>query len=423
MYAETRCIRNLQLAADDLWRIIEEVLTILPDPVGIERCRIADGRSTHLCKCSQGDIEVVVRVNAPGETPGVQQLRHTDRTIEAPEVRICEDDIAGIEAYGVIELTPVGGNHVRRYLELRRILKLAHDLTAGITGLRSTRILHIGDDIVHILAELDGLLQAPCTIRVDVDTRIREALLQCTECIHLLGALQYAALQLEVLEAVLFGQRLCLFDDSLRCQDLLTTQTEPRIRAVALIKILHLTCRNLLLIRYIEEVAEHLDFLPLLSLTEKVTHRNTEELPHQVKHRALQCPLTLYDELQLRDIQCLDALAIILCRRVRQLMDLLKNLAILRDRLSLYKRLHRIETVTGIVTTMDLTDALMSRTVLENHQISRKCRCVTARQRHQHTVITSHRNDLHLLNNRCICHFCTSFLLWCICAEKLTYPV
>ena len=74
MYAETRCIRNLQLAADDLWRIIEEVLTILPDPVGIERCRIADRSGTHLCKCSQGDIEVVVRVNAPGETPGVQQL-------------------------------------------------------------------------------------------------------------------------------------------------------------------------------------------------------------------------------------------------------------------------------------------------------------------------------------------------------------
>ena len=334
-------------------------------------------------------------------------------------MRICEDDIAGIEAYGVIELTPVGGNHVRRYLELRRILKLAHDLSAGITGLRSTWVLHIGDDIVHILAKLDGLLQAPCTIRVDVDTRIREAILQCTQCIHLLGALQYAALQLEVLKAVLFGQRFCLFDDSLRCQNLLTAQTEPRIRAVALIEVLHLACRYLLLIRYVEEIAEHLDFLPLLSLTEEVTHRYTEELAHQVEHRTLQCPLTLYDELQLRDIQCLDALAIILCRRVRQLVNLLKDLTILRDRLSLYKRLHRIETVTGIVATMNLTDALMSRTVLENHQISRKCRCMTARQGHQHTVVAGHRDDLHLLNNRCICHFHTSFLLWCICAEKI----
>ena len=333
-------------------------------------------------------------------------------------MRICEDDIAGIEAYGVIELTPVGGNHVRRYLELRCILKLTHDLTAGITGLRSTRILHIGDNIVHILAKLDGLLQAPCTIRIDVDTRIREALLQCTECIHLLGALQYAALQLEVLEAVLFGQRLCLFDDSLRCQDLLTTQTEPRIRAVALIEILHLACRHLLLIRYIEEVAEHLDFLPLLALTEEVTHRNTEELAHQIKHRTLQCPLTLYNELQLRDIQCLDTLSIVLCRRVRQLVNLLEDLAILRNRLSFHERLHRIETVTGVVATVNLTDALMSRTVLENHQISRKCRCVTARQRHQHTVIAGHRNDLHLLNNRCICHFHTSFFIWCICAKK-----
>ena len=104
-------------------------------------------------------------------------------------MRICEDDIAGIKAYGVIELTPVGCDHVRRHLELRRILKLTHDLTAGITGLRSAWILHIGDDIVHILAKLDGLLQAPCTIRVNVDTCIREPPLQCTQCIHFLGAL------------------------------------------------------------------------------------------------------------------------------------------------------------------------------------------------------------------------------------------
>ena len=74
MYAESRCIRNLQLAADDLWRIIEEILTVLPDPVGIERCRIADRSGTHLCKGCQCDVEVVVRVYAPGKTPGVEKL-------------------------------------------------------------------------------------------------------------------------------------------------------------------------------------------------------------------------------------------------------------------------------------------------------------------------------------------------------------
>ena len=74
MYAETRCIRNLQLTADDLWRIVEEILTILPDPVGIERSRIADRSGTHLGKCCQCDVEVVVGVHAPGKAPGVQKL-------------------------------------------------------------------------------------------------------------------------------------------------------------------------------------------------------------------------------------------------------------------------------------------------------------------------------------------------------------
>ena len=322
----------------------------------------------------------------------------------------------------MIELTPVGCDHVRRHLELRRILKLTHDLTAGITGLWSAWILHVGDDPMHILAELDGLLQAPCAVRVNVDTCIREPLLQCTHRIHLLGALQYTALQLEVAETVLFGQRLRLFDHSLRCQNFLTAQTEPWIRAVALIEILHLACRHFLLIGHIEEIAEHLDFLSLLSLTEKITHRYAQELAHQIEHRTLQCPLTLYDELQLRDIQCLDTLAIVLCGRVRQLMDLLEDLTILRDRLSLYEWLYCVKTLTGVISTMNLTDALMSRTILENHQISCKCRCMTARQSHQHTVVAGHRDDLHLLNNRCICHFHTSFLLWCISVGKMNLP-
>ena len=409
VYTETRCVRNLQLAADDLWRIIEEILTVLPDPVGIQRCRIADRCGTHLCKGCQCDVEVVVRVYAPGKAPGVEKLRHTDRTIEAPEMRICEDDIAGIEAYGVIKLTPVGCDHVRRHLELRRILKLAHDLTARVTSLWSTWILHIGDDPMHILAELDGLLQAPCAIRIDVDTCIRKTLLQCAHRIHLLRALQYTALQLEVAETVLFGQRLRLFDHSLRCQNLLTAQTEPGIRAVALIEILHLACRYFLLIGYIEEITKHLDFFSLLALTEKITHRYAQELAHQIEHRTLQRPLTLYDELQLRDIQCLDALAIILCGRVRQLMYLLEDLTVFRDRLSLYEWLYCVKALTGVISTVNLSDALVSRTVLENHQVSGKCRCMTARQGHQHTVVAGHRDDLHLLNNRCICHFHTSF--------------
>ena len=58
-------------------------------------------------------------------------------------------------------------------------------------------------------------------------------------------------------------------NNALRCEDLLTSQSEPRIRAVALVEILHVACGNFILVRDIEEVAEHLHFISLLALAHK----------------------------------------------------------------------------------------------------------------------------------------------------------
>ena len=82
---------------------------------------------------------------------------------------------------------------------------------------------------------------------VDVDPCLREPLLDGAQAFHLLLAAEYAALELEVVEAVLFVQGFGLLHQPLRGQHLLTAETEPGVRAVALVQILHLPAGTLFL--------------------------------------------------------------------------------------------------------------------------------------------------------------------------------
>ena len=85
-------------------------------------------------------------------------------------------------------------------------LNSPHDLTAGVPGLRAAGILDVGQNVPHAFAQADGLVQAPCAVGVDVDPCLREPLLDGAQAFHLLLAAEYAALELEVVEAVLFVQ-------------------------------------------------------------------------------------------------------------------------------------------------------------------------------------------------------------------------
>ena len=69
MDAKSGRIRHLQLSADDLRRVTKEVLTVLPDPVGIQRSGVSDRRCADLRKCRQRDVKMVIGMNAPGKSP------------------------------------------------------------------------------------------------------------------------------------------------------------------------------------------------------------------------------------------------------------------------------------------------------------------------------------------------------------------
>src|SRR5690606_28352279 len=95
-------------------RIVREVLTVLPDPVGIDgghppRCSGGD-----VGEHGQGNIEVVVRMRTPGQAPVVAHLRHAYGTRHGPEVRVGQWNVHRLQGDGVAHLPPVGGDHVGR---------------------------------------------------------------------------------------------------------------------------------------------------------------------------------------------------------------------------------------------------------------------------------------------------------------------
>ena len=106
-------------------------------------------------------------------------------------MRICKYDIHSLQGSCMVELSPVGCDHIGCNRKAGSGLELAHDFSAGETCLRSARIFYISQYIFHILAQVNGFCQAPCAVRVNVDTAIWELFFQCADRIHLVSTLKY----------------------------------------------------------------------------------------------------------------------------------------------------------------------------------------------------------------------------------------
>ena len=60
----------------------------------------------------------------------------------------------------MVELPPIRGDHIGGYMELRRVFELPHDFPAAEARFRPAGILHIGNDPMHVPAQVDRFLQA-----------------------------------------------------------------------------------------------------------------------------------------------------------------------------------------------------------------------------------------------------------------------
>ena len=267
----------------DLHRVLRQTVSaLLPDPVRIDTVHTArDSRST-LCNHRKGDIEVIVGVAAPHQTEVVAQLTDTYRTLHGPEVRICQWDIDGLQLDAVTHLTPVGIDHVGSGKHTGLLTELCHHLTAGETILCAARILDVCKDLLKLRCHLERLLEGPATVRIEVDTCIRECLLDGRHCLILHFRLEHATLQLEILEAVLLRRCLRQCDDVLRIHRFFVTKSVPLAVRVGLI---HVWKGGLLTITDIEKIGKETYRCSLKAIPHEGSRRNLEELAHQVKKR------------------------------------------------------------------------------------------------------------------------------------------
>ncbi len=176
-------------------------------------------------------------MRSPGQSPLAAELRHPNRTLHGPEVRVGQRYINCVQFCGKPQLPPICRDHVCGRWQARRTTEFRHNLPAGVTVLCATGVFCIGKDATLAGAEPHCFFERPGSIGVERDSRLRKAFRERGNGFHLLRASEHSTFQFEVLEPISrfgsFGQlqnRLCR-------ERLFMAQSEPFVirRFVALI--------------------------------------------------------------------------------------------------------------------------------------------------------------------------------------------
>ncbi len=278
--AQAGLLRDRDLASLDEQRLLGEALAFLPDPVGVHRGDVAGRGGADVREHRERDVEVVVRMRSPGEAAFLTDLRDLHRALHGPEVRIGERDVDRLQLQRVVELTPVGGDHVRGGAEAGGLLELGHDLATGETGFGAAGVFGVGEHALEVLADFDGFLQEPGSVGVEGDAGLREAGRERADGFDLAGGAEHAALQLEVLEAEALLRGLGLADDGFRGEGFLVAEAMPGVRRAGFVAVAE---GRLATVADEEQVSEHLDLGALLAFAEERRDGLALELTEEVE--------------------------------------------------------------------------------------------------------------------------------------------
>src|SRR5271170_6461815 len=95
--SESGTIWHSEFSVHDLQWLLCKPLAVLPDPMRIDRGDLARRCRGDMCVHCQRDVEVIVRMRPPGETPVTAKLRHAHRALHSPEVRIGKGNVDRIQ--------------------------------------------------------------------------------------------------------------------------------------------------------------------------------------------------------------------------------------------------------------------------------------------------------------------------------------
>ena len=262
------------------------------------------------------------------------------------------------------DLSPVRSNHVGGCREAGSSAELGYDLTAGVYTLGTAGILTVGENAVHILHVLAGLLESPAAVRIQVDAGIRESLLQGLDDLHLLVAGQNAALQLEILEAVLVIGSLRHCHDVVGIQGLLMTETIPLAVGIRLC-VVGKVC--LVSVAHEEEIAQYVDLVSLLTVAQKLTNRHLQELSQKIEAGGLNGGKHMYTGTQ---VEGLISSHILLTLGIHVLLDLQECLLVLRHLGALYEGNDLLQRLGDLGAARNLTHTGSAGIIVKDHDVS-----------------------------------------------------
>ena len=315
-------------------------------------------------------------------------LRHANRSLHGPEVRVRQRDIHRLQGERMAHLPPVGGDHIGGGRQARRATELRHHFAAGEALLSAARILRIGQYSLQLLANLNGFFKQPGAVRIEGHAGIREALRQGADRFGLFKTGQHAALQLKVVEAIFFIRRFREADHRIRRHRLFMAQAIP---LALFIRLALIGQRRGVAVTDKEQVAQHFNFAALLSIAEQRGDVDPKVLAQQVQQRRFDSGHHVNGGAQVKGLQAAAAgvtVGELIAHRT-------EHVFILAQRFAHHQRNGILQSLANFFAPRNFTDAGMAGVIFDNHDIAGEVRSVGPAQIHQHTVMAGNRDHLH----------------------------
>ncbi len=284
------------------------------------------------------------------------------------------------------QLSPVGGDHVGGRGKARRPAEFSHHLASGEPLLCPARILGIGHDASHVAHQAYCVLQQPAPIRIERDARLREPFVQGRDGFDLLLRTQDTPLELEVVETIALVRSFGEAHDGLRRQRLLTTQPEPVVAGARITGVRQVCPAG---VSDVEQVAQHLHRIALLTFAKQGRNGYVQVLPQQVKQGGLDRRDGMDRGAQVEGLDSPPAGI-----TIGELPSYADEKPLMRtDRLADDEWAGIFERLANFLATGHLADAGAPRRVGQQQQVAGEERSVGAAQIEQHAVVASDRND------------------------------
>ena len=332
---------------------------------------------------------MVVGVAAPHQAEIIAHLAHPDGARHGPEVRVGQGDIHTAQGDAVAHLPPVGVNHVGGGGHAALLAELRHNFAAGEAAFGAAGVLTVGQNLLQLRGKGQRVLQQPAAVGVQGDAGLGEGLLQSLDGLQLLPALQHAALELEVLKAVLFiggpGQR----HNGVGGQRLLVAQAVPGAVGVGLGVVGQI---GLFAVAHVEQIAQKANPVPLDAVAQQGGHGHLQILAQQVQQGSLHRGDHVHAGAQVKGLL---APHVVLNIGREPLVEPPQGHLVVGHAGALHQVLHVLQGAGDFLAAGDLSNAGIAPVVSEHHNVAGEVGGVGAGEVELHTVLAGHGIDLH----------------------------